>query len=136
MRFKTLRGKEVFKNIEKYRIDWDGKSLSKFQFGVKQFLKKYWKDQVCFEEMPVTGTRMRIDIYNANKRVAVEIDGVQHEKFSEFYHNGDRGNFLKQINRDAEKYKWCEINEITLINIKPSDLPLTKKFFEKQGVFL
>lgn len=136
MRFKTLSGKYKTIDLRKYIIDWDGKSLSKFQFGVKQFLKPYWQGQICCEELPVAGTRMRIDIYNANKKIAVEVSGAQHENFSKFHHNNSRFNYLKQIQRDQRKYEWCQLNEIQLIEIFPRDLPLTEEFFTNLGVRL
>nr|ADD96442.1 hypothetical protein [uncultured organism MedDCM-OCT-S09-C426] len=39
MRLYNVYGKSVTKNVTKYLIDWDGKSRSKLQFNVKQFLK-------------------------------------------------------------------------------------------------
>jgi len=136
MRFKTITGKEKFQHIEKYRIKWDKPSLSKFQFGVKQFLKPYWKQQVCYEEMPVAGTRLRIDIYNASKRIAIECDGKQHDEYNKFFHKKNKWNYFFQIKRDYKKYHWCEINNIKLIQIKPKDLPLSLKFFKEQGISL
>jgi hypothetical protein len=136
MRFKTLSGKENFLNIEKRRIKWDAPSLSKFQFEVKQFLRKYWTGQVCYEEMRLVGTLLKFDFYNASKKIAVECSGPQHGAYNKFFHKGNKYNYLFQIKRDDKKWRWCEINNIKLIYIEPTDLPLTKKFFENNGIFL
>lgn len=136
MRFKTLSNKDKYQNIEKYRIKWDAPSLSKFQFSVKQFLKPYWSQQVCYEEMPLAGTRLRLDIYNASKRIGVECDGIQHGAYNKFFHKGNKWNYFSQIKRDNKKYLWCEKNNIKLIYVEPSDLPLSKNFFEEQGISL
>lgn len=137
MRFKNLYGKEVFKNIQKYRIDWDKPSLSKFQFAVKQFLRPYWKSSICFEEMPVTGTRMRIDIYNATKRIACEVMGEFHRNFNKHFHKENTDNYLNQIKRDLKKSQWCELNRIDLIEIWPEDLPkLSSEWFKNKGIDL
>jgi hypothetical protein len=136
MRFKDLNGRLRFLNIEKYRIKWDEPSLSKFQYQVKQFLKPYWIGTVTYEECPMVGTRLKLDIYNATKRIAIEVNGGQHTKFNSFFHAGSRLNYLKQIRRDSKKYEWAQLNNITLIDIYPDDLPLTKSFFDKLNVSL
>ena len=68
MRFKTLTGAtRTVKKSKNFLIDWDGKSRSKIQFNVKQYLKKYWANHIVFEEFPVAGTKLSLDFYNANK---------------------------------------------------------------------
>lgn len=136
MRFKDLNGRLRFLNVEKQRIKWDESSLSKFQFGVKQFLKKYWENNICYEEMRMLGTRLRLDIYNATKRIGIECNGGQHTKFNKFFHDNNRINYWHQIRRDGVKYQWCENNQIILIDIYPADLPLTKTFFDKLNISL
>lgn len=49
------------------RIKWRGKSRSKLQLTVKNFLEPYWKNHIVFEEFPVYGTRMSVDFLNATK---------------------------------------------------------------------
>jgi hypothetical protein len=136
MRFKDLNGRERYLNIEKSRIRWDDSSVSKFQFEVKQFLKYYWSHHVVYEEMPLLGTRLRLDFYNANKKIAIECNGRQHGTYNKFFHKGNRYNYFYQIKRDSKKFFWCEKNGITLIEIEPEDLPLTENFFKSLGVLL
>ena len=86
MKFKTLDGKDrTVKNIKSCIIDWDGKSRSKFQFVVKKYLEKYWSGDVVFEELKVAGTRLSLDFFNANKRIAIEVQGQQHFKYVKFF---------------------------------------------------
>ena len=135
MKFKTLDGKErTVKNIKNCIIDWDGKSRSKFQFEVKKFLKKYWQGDVVFEELKIVGTRLTIDFYNANTKVAIEVQGQQHFKYVKFFHI-NRNGYLGQIKRDVKKIEFCEINNIKLIEIYPKD-ELSKDLFEKLGIEL
>ncbi len=136
MQFITPKGFKKSFNAQKYRINWDGKSPSKFQAEVKAFLKPHWFAQVVFEEMVIPGTRMRIDFYNANKKLAVEVDGAQHDKFNKHFHKNSRAVYAAHIFRDYDKEDWCELNSIKLIRIKPEDMPLTKQFFLKLGVNL
>lgn len=135
--FTTVKGKKKTVNIEKYRIDWDKKSLSKFQFEVKQFLRQFWELNVVYEELKVPGSKMRIDFYNKTKGIAIEVDGAQHDNFSEYFHQGSRTVYRNQVIRDEKKDEFCELNEITLVRIKPKDLKdLSKDWFLTKGVTL
>ena len=109
------------KNAKKYLIKWRGKSRSKFQSSVKEFLYPYWKDDIVFEEFKIVGTRMTFDLYNANKKIAIEVQGIQHTKYVKFFH-GSRLRYLQQLKRDDKKLRFCEINDIKLVEIYPSDL--------------
>ena len=98
MEFKTISGSiKRVKNIRKRVIDWEAPSKSKRQREVKKFLKKYWRSHVVFEEFPVVGTRLSIDFYNANKKIAIEVQGSQHTKYNKFFHAGNRSNYLQQL---------------------------------------
>jgi hypothetical protein len=135
MKFKTLDGKErTVKNIKTCLIKWDGKSRSKFQLSVKSFLKKYWKGDVVFEELKIVGTRLSLDFYNANKKIAIEVQGEQHFKFVPFFH-GNRNTYLKQIKRDVKKIDFCNINDIKLVEIYPND-ELNEDLFKRFDVDL
>ena len=136
MKFKTLTGsvRKVI-GIQKYMIDWDGDSKSKFQKSVKDFLKKYWERQVIFEEFPVAGTRMTFDFYNANDKIAIEVQGGQHTKYVPFFHGGYKSNYLMQLKRDHQKHDFCELNDIKLVEIYEKD-KLSKSFFKKLDISL
>lgn len=135
--FTLARRKKRIPNIEKYRLDFDDRSLSKFQFAVKQFLRPYWRNHVLYEELPVVGTRMRIDIYDATRKIAIECDGNQHIGFNEHFHRGNRNVYLGQIIRDEKKDEWCVINGITLVRIYENDVnDLSREWFREQGVEL
>lgn len=138
MVFKTIDGREKNSKVKKYLIDWDGKSRSIVQFKTKQFLKKFWKNCVVFEEFPVVGTRYSLDIYNANYNIAIEVQGKQHYEYVSHFHNKNKANWLMQLKRDDAKRKFCEINEIELYEITEQEVcaGLTKSTFKKQGLIL
>ena len=71
MKFSTLNGRIINRSYSDYLIDWDKKSLSKIQFKVKQFLKPYWKNHVCYEEFPLPACLLRVDFLNATLKLAV-----------------------------------------------------------------
>ena len=136
MEFKTIYGgTKRIKNVKKRIIDWEAPSKSKIQREVKKFLKKYWQSHVVFEEFPVAGTRLSIDFYNANKKIAVEVQGSQHTKYNSFFHGGHKNNYLEQLKRDEMKFKFCELNDIQLIEIYDKDV-LNTLLFKKFDVTL
>lgn len=132
MQFLTLNGrKRNVPRVDKYRLNWDGDSLSGFQFKVKQFLRDYWKSHVLYEELPVAGTRMTIDFFNATRRIAIECDGKQHTEYNKHFHRGSSSLYVKQVERDNIKDEWCVINDITMIRIFEDDLyDLSRKWFK------
>ncbi len=135
MKFKTLTGSsKTIPKVKKYLINWKGSSRSKLQRSVKLFLEEYWHKYIVFEEFPVAGTKMTFDFYNANKKIAIEVQGQQHLKFTPFFH-ARRSNFASQIRRDEQKSEFCKLNGIKLVEIYPSD-SLDLSFFEEHGVYL
>ena len=57
---------------------------------------------------------LELDIYYLEYGFAIEVQGVQHEKYIKFFHNGDHNNFIKQQARDQLKKELCEENWIAL----------------------
>ena len=128
MRFRTLTGAlKRLSKPHKYKIQWAGPSRSKMQKEVKTLLKPHWYSHVVFEEFPVAGTKMTLDFYNANKKVAIEVQGRQHTKYIPHFHGKNKANFLSQKRRDIQKKEFCRLNKIRLIEIFPED-NLTEKF--------
>ena len=120
MRLFNINGKLVYKNVSSKKIKWNSKSRSKLQKSVKLFLKPYWKNHIVYEEFPVYGTRLSVDILNATKKIAIEVNGRQHSNFVEFFH-GSRNGYLRSIKRDVKKAEWLEKNNFTLLEIDRED---------------
>ena len=137
MRLKNIYGKLVYKNVKSKLIDWDGKSRSKVQRRVKKFLKDYWSKCIVYEEFPVYGSRMSVDILNATKKIAVEVQGRQHDEYNKFFHK-NKINYLYSMERDFNKKKWLEENDFQLVEILELEAAnLNEKFFsEKYGIIL
>ena len=118
MTFKDINGRaKVVKAAWKYKADWDKPCRSKFQKRVKDLLRELWEHDMVYEEFPVAGTRLTIDIYNASRKIAVESQGSAHTSFNKHFHNNSKQNFLHQIKRDFHKVQFCEINNIRLVEI-------------------
>ena len=121
MRLLNINGTLVNKNVRKNLIDWSGKSRSNLQFNYKQFFYLYWRNHIVYEEFPVYGTMLKVDFLNATKRIAVEIQGNQHESFNKFFHENSRLKYLQSIKRDVQKSKWLEINNFKLLELYEND---------------
>ena len=135
MKFYSIDGKlRNLKNPRKYHINWDGSSRSKFQKNVKDFLYQYWKNDVVFEEFRIVGSLLSLDFYNANKKIAIEVQGAQHTKFVKHFHK-TRFKFVEQLKRDHNKLDFCELNNITLVEIYPED-EINESFFTNQDIYL
>jgi|TARA_R110002020_G_scaffold145558_7_gene319002 hypothetical protein len=135
MKFVDQYGKQRnLKNAKKYLINWDKPSRSKFQTRVKDFLRSYWKHDVVFEEFRVVGTRLTLDFYNANKKIAVEVQGAQHTKYVKFFHK-NKFKYSDQLKRDEKKLQFCEANKIKLAEVYPED-KITASLFDDQEIYL
>ena len=122
MKFLNLYGRYVNKNITSYLVDWQLPCKSKAQTNVKKFFKTYWGTHIVCEEFPVIGSRMRCDLLNLTKKIAVETHGQQHDKFVPFFHK-NRTAFKKSFKRDLQKYNWLEANGFKVIEIFDNEIP-------------
>jgi hypothetical protein len=67
--------------------------------------------------------------------VAIEVQGAQHTKYVKFFHGNYKNNYIAQLDRDNQKLKFCEINDINLIEIYEKD-KLSELFFKDMGLTL
>ena len=138
MRLLNINGKPQKKNVSKYLINWNKKSRSKVQFKTKKFLEPFWRGQIVYEEFPVYGSRMTVDILNATKKLAIEVQGKQHGEFNKFFHSNSRLKYLEGIKRDIKKAEWLENNGFILLEIEEDEVDsLSVKFFmDKFGILI
>jgi len=130
MRLYNIYGRLQKRSVSKYLIKWNKKSRSKIQFRTKKFLEPFWKSNVVYEEFPVYGTRMSVDILNATKKIAIEVQGKQHSEFNKFFHGNSRLKYLEGIKRDIKKAEWLEKNGFILLEIEEDEVDLLSiKFF-------
>lgn len=135
MKFYDSYGKiRNLKTPQKYLIDWSVASRSKFQNNIKNFIKDYWVHDVVFEEFRVVGSRLSLDFYNANKKIAIEVQGDQHIKYVKHFHK-NRMKYLDQLKRDQKKLDFCEMNGIKLVEIYSTDV-VDESFFNNQDIYL
>ena len=93
----------------------------------------YWQNHIVYEEFPVYGTKLKVDFINATKRIAIEVNGTQHNKFNKFFHNNSRANYLESIKRDVKKREWLELNNFLIVEIEQNEVDkLSKEWFKKE----
>jgi len=138
MRLLNVNGKLVNKNVRRYLVNWQAKSRSKLQYKFKEFFYPYWKNHIVYEEFPVYGSMLKIDLLNATKKIAVEIQGAQHESFNKFFHDNSRLKYLESIKRDVKKEKWIDSNQFKFLELYENDLEkLSPQYIEEKcGVFI
>lgn len=114
MRFTGLDGKEHNISLTKYLVEGSNKS-GPHMLARKLIKQLYGVTPVC-EELQIPGTLLRLDFYICHHKIAVEVQGDQHEEFNEHFHR-TRSGFKKALARDSSKDKWCQINNIQLVKL-------------------
>ena len=108
---------------------------SKGIIEIKEYLRN---NNIIFEKEktfkncinPVSGYKLRFDIYIEHLDCCIEFDGIQHYKETKFFGGMDR---LEQSKyRDNLKTKYCEENNIKLIRIKYNKVREIKKILDKE----
>lgn len=74
---------------------------------------------------PDTQRKARFDFYLPKENILIEFDGFQHFYYTEYDWNTEE-NFLKTIEHDEFKNKWCKENNIILIRIPYTHLETLK----------
>ena len=59
---------------------------------------------------------LRADFLLPVKRTVIEVHGEQHDKFNSFHYE-DKAAFARAKMRDKKKKEWCELNNITYIEL-------------------
>ena len=67
-------------------------------------------------------TRMKVDLINFTRKIAVEVQGDQHNQYNKFFHGGSRDKYLASIKRDMKKISWLEMNEFQVLEIETKDI--------------
>jgi hypothetical protein len=101
-------------NLAKYQRR--AKSLSGFQGTVGGLLADLYPLDIILEEVSIPGERFVLDYLVPSAHVVVECQGTQHDEFVPYFH-GTRQNFHAQQDRDSRKRRWCELNNLHLIEI-------------------
>ena len=97
---------------------------SSLHLEARSMIHEHFPTLQVLEEVPVNVRKtelLYLDFYLPLIKKCIEVHGEQHYKFSRFFHNTPLG-FIKHKKRDQDKKEWCELNNITYI-----ELPFDKK---------
>jgi len=114
--------KDVLLKTKKYSINWDKDGNSSLERKFRDLIYPFWKNQIVLFQCTIPGTQMKLDFLNCNKRICVEINGEQHDKFNKFFHNNSKNVWLASMQRDTQKREWLELNNIKLLELVKEDL--------------
>ena len=67
----------------------------------------------------IVGRRLQLDFYIPSLRLAVEVQGAQHDSFIRYFHE-DLNGYLDQERRDTFKKYACKLEGIRLVEIRKS----------------
>jgi hypothetical protein len=114
------RFKKTDKNLELEYMQHtpnDSKLELQTKFLLENIFKvPFYKVRPHFLRNEVTGHNLEIDLYNDDLKLAIEVQGDQHYKFTPFFHR-NKETFMLQRYRDEMKKQKCEKQGITLIEI-------------------
>lgn len=87
----------------------------------KTLLRKIYTVESIYEEVQLPGSYGLIaDFYLPQKQMIVEVHGKQHYKFIPHFHVTYLG-FLAHKKRDQNKRQWCEINNISYVELPDNE---------------
>lgn len=98
-------------------IDED-RPRSKWHLLAREILGKYFPFEKVLEEilLPGCGYTLYLDFFLPRRKLAIEVQGVQHKQYVPFFH-GDINGYRDQLKRDFHKKNFCIKNNFTLLEL-------------------
>lgn len=121
MKFKGLDGRTHGIAIDRFK--WNGRGRSKGEETLGNLLRELFPLCGIYHEFTCPSTRLRLDFFVPSLSLALEFDGRQHGAYTPHFH-GDRVGYVQSQTNDANKERWCELNDITLVRIVEDELDL------------
>ena len=97
----------------------DSRKRSQLHLKARALLKELYPALQIIEEIPIQlkrSQRASLDFYINTIKTVIEVHGEQHYKFNTFYHSS-RQDFINQKKRDNDLKEWCEINNMTYVEL-------------------
>lgn len=92
---------------------------SNLHIKARELLRNKFPTMQILEEVGIPlrkSETLYLDFYIPLAKICIEVHGEQHYKFIPFFH-GNKLNFLKHLKRDRQKKEWCNINNISVIEL-------------------
>ena len=116
MKVTGLDGREYTWNLSKFANNHREKVSAGHEQG-RKLLKEMFPFVKVLEEVTIPGPdRLYADFYINTERLMVEVQGVQHTTYNSFFFP-NKAAFYKAQARDRKKVQWCELNDITIIQL-------------------
>lgn len=108
---------KIFFQKEKKRKKCENKTENKCRSIIEKiFNRPFPSVRPDFLKSPRTGKNLELDCYNSDLNIALEYNGVQHYKYSPYFHKSKK-DFYSQVHRDDWKRKKCKEHNIVLLEI-------------------
>jgi hypothetical protein len=127
MKYIGFNGRQYNINPTDYIVYGDDElSRSSLHLRARQILKKLFPKDIILEEISLPGSSkgstgtLRLDFLIETYKLAIEVHGEQHYKFNSHFFK-DKHQFLLALKRDSVKMEWCEMNEISLVELPYSE---------------
>ena len=120
-----MKIKDLYGNISSWKISGDivtakdNRSRSKLHTQARKILYELFPTMQILEEVSIKprGSKTQyLDFYINQFKLAVEVHGQQHYKFNTMFHASAQ-DFLNQRKNDADKKDWCDLNNITYVEL-------------------
>lgn len=113
----TPKGRKVNWHLTNIKYPIKGENgRSKFQHEIYLELKKLYPYDIILEEVKIPGSRLFCDFVIPSVKLIIEAQGKQHYEFNTLFHQY-YVDFVNQQNRDQMKRDFCQINNLTLVEI-------------------
>ncbi len=111
MKLLDINGRQVSVGLYSSKNNIGKTERSKLQTIAGECLKNKYPHEQILEDYIIPSSRLSVDFFIPRLKIVIEVNGVQHEKFSPFFH-GERtqNKYTKQVFRDVKKQRWAEMN--------------------------
>lgn len=113
-------------NLDGNRVKWkvngkeviqDNRIRSSLHIAARQLIKDRFPTMQVLEEVSIPlrrGKTLYLDFYIPLRKLAIEVHGEQHYRYSTLFHSCSK-DFLDQRINDRDKELWCRQNNIEYI---------------------
>lgn len=114
-----IDGREHVWNLTGYIVkENDIRPRSAYHLRCRNILRKMFPVCPICEEVTLPGSgNLKLDFYLPDFRLAVEVQGEQHYKQVGKFH-ANKQDFIAGRRRDADKRRWCELNNVRLVELR------------------
>lgn len=117
MKVVGLDGKTYTWSLESAKRTDDNKS--NLHVRARDIIREFFPYDRIYEDVTLPGTGkspLYADFYIPNKSLIIEVNGIQHFQYTSFFHKS-KLDFFKAQARDRKKEEWCELNDITIVQL-------------------